>query len=73
MVNTKMISERDKALPTIHPWLESKNIFSRGRFGAWRYEVGNMDHSVAQGVEWVDRILGGDASQELTYLAKRGC
>jgi protoporphyrinogen oxidase len=65
--------ERDKALATIHPWLESKNVFSRGRFGAWRYEVGNMDHSVAQGVEWVDRILGGDRSNELTYLAKRGC
>jgi UDP-galactopyranose mutase len=97
MVNTRMISERDrddivdahvidrdytypipslerdKALATIHPWLESKNVFSRGRFGAWRYEVGNMDHSVAQGVEWVDRILGGDRSNELTYLAKRGC
>jgi len=65
--------ERDKALATIHPWLESQNVFSRGRFGAWRYEVGNMDHSVAQGVEWVDRILGGDRGEELTYLAKRGC
>jgi UDP-galactopyranose mutase len=65
--------ERDKALATIHPWLESKNVFSRGRFGAWRYEVGNMDHSVAQGVEWVDRILSGDRANELTYLAKRGC
>jgi UDP-galactopyranose mutase len=65
--------ERDKALATIHPWLESQNIFSRGRFGAWRYEVGNMDHSVAQGVEWVDRILTGNKKDELTYLAKRGC
>jgi UDP-galactopyranose mutase len=65
--------ERDKALATIHPWLESQNIFSRGRFGAWRYEVGNMDHSVAQGVEWVDRVLGGSREQELTYLGKRGC
>jgi hypothetical protein len=32
-----------------------------------------MDHSVAQGVEWVDRILTGDRSNELTYMAKRGC
>ena len=65
--------ERDEALRTIHPWLESRDIYSRGRFGAWRYEVGNMDHSVAQGVEWVDRLLLGKRDDELTYLAKRGC
>ena len=65
--------ERDNALATVHPWLESQDIYSRGRFGAWRYEVGNMDHSVAQGVEWVNRIVMGDRENELTYLAKRGC
>ena len=65
--------ERDKALATVHPWLESQDIYSRGRFGAWRYEVGNMDHSVAQGVEWVNRVVLGDRENELTYLAKRGC
>jgi UDP-galactopyranose mutase len=65
--------ERDAALATIQPWLDSVGISSRGRFGAWRYEVGNMDHSVAQGVEWVNRIVCGDAANELTYLAKRGC
>jgi UDP-galactopyranose mutase len=65
--------ERDGALRAIHPYLESRNIYSRGRFGAWRYEVGNMDHSVAQGVEWVDRILLGKQDDELTYQARRGC
>jgi UDP-galactopyranose mutase len=65
--------ERDAALATLHPWLESRDIHSRGRFGAWRYEVGNMDHSVAQGVEWVNRVVLGDRADELTYLAKRGC
>jgi UDP-galactopyranose mutase len=65
--------ERDAALATVLPWLESHGIFSRGRFGAWRYEVGNMDHSVAQGVEWVDRVILGDRESELTYQAKRGC
>ena len=48
---------RDKALSVIHPYLEERGIYSRGRFGAWRYEVGNMDHSVMQGIEAVDRIL----------------
>ena len=65
--------DRDQALATIVPWLESKGIHPRGRFGAWRYEVGNMDHSVAQGVEWADRIVTGDPSDELTWQAKRGC
>ena len=48
---------RDRALELIQPYLEAKGIFSRGRFGAWKYEVGNMDHSFMQGVEAVDRIL----------------
>jgi protoporphyrinogen oxidase len=65
--------ERDGALRVLHPWLESQDIYSRGRFGAWRYEVGNMDHSVAQGVEWVNRVVQDDRENELTYLAKRGC
>ena len=65
--------ERDAALAAVHPFLESRNIYSRGRFGAWRYEVGNMDHSVAQGVEWVNRIVRGDVANELTYQGKRGC
>ena len=50
--------ERDRALRTIQPYLEGERIFSRGRFGAWKYEVGNMDHSIMQGVEVVNEILG---------------
>jgi protoporphyrinogen oxidase len=48
---------RDEALAVIQPFLESHNVYSRGRFGAWKYEVGNMDHSFMQGVEVVGRIL----------------
>ena len=50
---------RDRALAVIQPWLESNGVYSRGRFGAWKYEVGNMDHSFMQGVEIVERILNG--------------
>ncbi len=57
--------ERDQALRAIQPWLESVQIFSRGRFGGWKYEVGNMDHSVMQGVEWAERMI--QATQEKTY------
>ncbi len=48
---------RDAALNTIIPWLEERGIHSRGRFGGWKYEVANMDHSVMQGVEWSERML----------------
>ncbi len=51
--------ERDEILGEIVPWLESRDIFSRGRFGLWKYEVANTDHSVMQGVELVDRLVLG--------------
>jgi len=49
---------RDTALGTIHAGLEPLRVYSRGRFGAWMYEVSNQDHSFMQGVELVDRLLG---------------
>jgi len=36
---------------------ESYGIYSRGRFGTWKYEIGNMDHSYLQGLEVVDKFL----------------
>jgi len=52
--------ERDKALSIIQPYLENMGIYSRGRFGAWKYEIGNMDHSIMQGVELANRLLLGE-------------
>jgi hypothetical protein len=49
--------DRNGALGTIQPYLAQYDIYSRGRFGAWEYEIGNMDHSVMQGVELVNRWL----------------
>ncbi|KAK7420779.1 hypothetical protein QQX98_002583 [Neonectria punicea] len=51
--------ERDGALAEALPYLYDKDILSRGRFGAWKYEVGNQDHSFMQGVEAVDHIVSG--------------
>ncbi|KAJ6441368.1 LOW QUALITY PROTEIN: peptidase A1 [Purpureocillium lavendulum] len=56
--------ERDAVLERALPYLRDKDILSRGRFGAWKYEVGNQDHSFMQGVEAVDHLLCG--SVELT-------
>lgn len=56
---------RDQALAVMQPALLEKGIYSRGRFGAWRYEIGNMDHSVLMGVEAVNNILAGE--KELVF------
>jgi protoporphyrinogen oxidase len=58
--------ERDAVLEALLPGLENLRIYSRGRFGAWRYEVSNQDHSFMQGVELVQRLLG--SGEEVTYL-----
>lgn len=50
---------RDGELAIIQRFLMENGIYSRGRFGAWKYEIGNMDHSVMQGIETVDFILQG--------------
>lgn len=52
--------DRNQALGTIQPYLMKRGIYSRGRFGAWEYEIGNMDHSVMQGVELVNHWLQGE-------------
>jgi hypothetical protein len=49
--------ERDKILGDVIPFLQSHHIHSRGRFGMWKYEVSNTDHSLMQGVELVNKLL----------------
>jgi protoporphyrinogen oxidase len=50
---------RDLVLAEVLPALDEMGIHSRGRFGAWKYEVSNQDHSFMQGWECVDRICDG--------------
>ena len=56
---------RDEVLGEVEQALHAAGIYSRGRFGAWKYEVSNQDHSLMQGVEAVERIL--DGADERTY------
>src|SRR5688500_5386619 len=37
--------ERDSILSTVIPYLEQLGVYSRGRFGMWKYEVSNTDHT----------------------------
>ena len=59
--------ERDRVLDQIEPALSALHILSRGRFGAWKYEVGNMDHSFMQGVEAVNHVLFGEPETTLRF------
>jgi hypothetical protein len=57
--------DRDGILSSVIPWLESRGVFSRGRFGMWKYEVSNTDHSLMQGVELVNRLLLGEPEKTI--------
>lgn len=59
--------EREGVLKVLLPKLQELDIYSRGRFGSWRYEVGNQDHSFMLGVEAVDNIVNGATELTLNY------
>ena len=58
---------RDSVLHEALPRLKAKGFYSRGRFGSYKYEVANQDHSLMQGVEAVDNILFGATEVTLEY------
>ena len=49
--------DRNTHLKRVETALAPTGVVSRGRFGAWKYEVSNQDHSFMQGVEWVNAKL----------------
>ncbi|KAL6746416.1 hypothetical protein V8C86DRAFT_1820555 [Haematococcus lacustris] len=58
---------RDAVLEKALPWLQQFGIWSRGRFGSYKYEVANQDHSMMLGVEAADNILFGTKELTLHY------
>lgn len=62
--------ERDEILSEVIPWLEARDIYSRGRFGMWKYEVSNTDHSLMQGVELVNRLVLGEPETTIGMVYK---
>jgi protoporphyrinogen oxidase len=63
---------RDRALAVLLPALEAMGIFSRGRLGAWRYEISNQDHSFLQGAELAERLVLGTPETTLGAAAHGG-
>ena len=60
---------RDLLLQQIDAELKRSDILSRGRFGGWKYEVSNQDHSFMQGVEAVDYFVSGKPEQTYRFPA----
>jgi len=48
---------REKTLSALTVFFSKYGISSRGRFGGWRYEEGNMDHAWQAGVDWATSII----------------
>lgn len=62
---------RDGVVDPVLRAFEGAGVYSRGRFGAWKYEVSNQDHSFMQGWECVNRIVcGGGEAAEPTLFQK---
>ncbi len=62
--------DRDDILAEVIPWLEARDVYSRGRFGMWKYEVSNTDHTLMQGVELVNRLVMGEAETTIGMVYK---
>jgi protoporphyrinogen oxidase len=61
--------DRDDALALIQPWLAANHIYSRGRMGTWRYELGNVDHAVKMGLEIAEFLVQGTPELLIQYPA----
>lgn len=54
---------RDEIVSNLLHKMKEHDIYSRGRFGLWKYEASNQDHTFMQGFEWADHILFGDKEE----------
>jgi protoporphyrinogen oxidase len=57
--------DRDLHMHEADDALRPYGVWSRGRFGSWKYEVANQDHSFMLGRQAVDNIISG--SFETTF------
>ncbi|MET8909996.1 FAD-dependent oxidoreductase [Micromonospora sp. NPDC004551] len=55
--------DRTDAVALILDHLETRGIYSRGRFGVWLYEYGNMDHAMKMGSDVARHLLTGETER----------
>ena len=46
------------------------DVYSRGRFGSWRYEIGNMEHSVKVGLDIARHLIARHARGTLVEVGQ---
>jgi protoporphyrinogen oxidase len=56
-------TDRDALAAPLLAYFDDHKIYSRGRFGTWRYEISNQDHCFMQGVELAERLIHGTAER----------
>lgn len=61
--------DRDEIVDPLLARLENQDIYSRGRFGAWKYEISNQDHSFMQGWQCAHRVAAGGTRDMETVLS----
>ncbi|WP_395310904.1 FAD-dependent oxidoreductase [Mycobacterium sp. AMU20-3851] len=61
---------RDRLLREADERLRAHGIYSRGRFGGWRYESSNQDYGYVQGRQAVDNALSG-APEDVYWYPER--
>lgn len=64
---------RDAALRTVQPYLETLGICSRGLFGGWRHETGDLEQCVMQGIEWARHMVHGEPETVYTSTESVHC